>query len=339
MQTIFKLEELQINIAADLFKATSRSPTNPFQPIGIGKPLVIRLHGAYTGELSSIWASKQDILVASAIKNDTTFAAASLAIHQVFDKRRKYELLHPAASNEGTELIYYSKALDENRLLVDLKLLADSFDERVIDDIGNTLTLAGGLPIFLPAMPYLIAGGQLLRSAGSILNRILERVPLLQYTFDVSQDIAGLENTVSGFRIGINPFHREELKGYEVTRAPGLSNQFYLAKNGQAYKGSAPYIIISLDGSSVDRYEGFKATLASADLLRRFAGESPDSNLSDVRKMLEVYNDFKYLKALDKAEKKLSKTTDQEEKERIQKKIDAYRKNISNPEIFLPDTQ
>ena len=55
--------------------------------------------------------------------------------------------------------------------------------------------------------------------------------------------------------------------------------------------------------------------------------------------MLEVYNDFKYLKALDKAEKKLSKTTDQEEKERIQKKIDAYRKNISNPEIFLPDTQ
>lgn len=341
---LVSLDEMGISIALSTKKSTSRpllrgaeleADTNPFKPIGIGKPLVIRFHSIYLGDLKKgLFNSNQDILVTSAIKDDVTFDAAPRAIHQIYRRKDERETLSPSSLNEGTPLIYYSKAFDSELLRITVEIKADRFPAKAFDTVANSLTAAGGIPIFGALSSYLIAGGQIIKSASSILNTLLEGGPILSYKFDILDGVAGLKNTKAGFILGLNTNDKAHFKdsGYEITDLFD-DNQLVLAKDGKKYNGSKPYIIMSIDGSEKTQFESFKPTIASAALLKKFYGIKENSSVDEMMDILQVYNDFKYVRKIKDLSKDLIGASEEKKKE-LNELIEAYKKNIKNSDDY-----
>lgn len=335
MIKFYSSEELGID-APTTPKSNIAGGTTTFTPIGIGKPLVIRLHSVYVGNLKTgIFSKKQDVLVTSVIKDDITYDAPARGVHQIFDKTKDRELLIPKASNEGTELIYYTKAFDQNRLLIDIEIKANKFNQEITDNVSSLLQSAGGMPIFMAYAPYLLVGSQLIKAGGEISNKVLEKTKsVLSFSYNISQDVGGLRNTESGFKIGIDPENFEKMQGYTIKEVPGMENIFHLEKDNNKYNGDIPYIIISLDGSSQPRYENFKATIASASILKRFYGQTDSAMIDDIKKIMEIYNDFNYIDKIDKLNKEIERTTDQDKKKELEAFVNAYKENIINKDVF-----
>lgn len=344
MNTFIKVEDLGIKTEQNLLspdftrniniRGTKKPPINPFEPIGIGRPLVIRFHTLHVGDLKNgIWNKKQAVLVTSVIKDDVTYEVPPRGIHQIFNNIKDRQTLYPKASNEGTELIYYSKAFDSGRLKFDIEVKADRFNQDVVDDISNTLGQAAGLPVFAPYAPFILAGSQLLKVGGDIINKVIEKIPLLSFPFDISENIGGIRDTTSGYLIGGNPDELYKLKGYKIVQDKMAKGNVYLAKNGRKFKGDIPYIIISIDGRSNQRYDNFKATIASASILKKFYGISENTNVDNIQTMLGLYSDYNYLNKIRDTEKQIKKTKDKKESEGLKKLLEAYKANIKNEDM------
>ena len=339
MTTFRTPEQLNIRVQAAAKKSPTKSNTilptlENFMPIGIGKPLVIRLHTVYVGNLKTgIFTNKQSILVTSLIKDDITFEVPPRGLHQFFKAATDRTTLYPQAANEGTELIYYSRAFSEGKLLIDIEVKADRFNQNVVDDISSVLGTSSALPVFAPFAPFILAGSQLLKMGGSILNTAIEKFPVLRYTFNVYDDLGGLRNTSPGYLLGGNREDLETFRGYSIVEDEFSPGNVYLMIDGERYKGDIPYVIISLDGRVNQNYNNFKATVASASLLKKFYGISDSSQVEDIQSMLSLYNDFTFIDKYRKLKKSLSDESDPKEQEKIQQLMEAYKANISNDDF------
>ncbi len=318
-------------------KLFQQNETTPFQEIGIGKPLLIRFHSVYLGNLKKgLFNSKKDIIVCSHIKDDTTYNVAPKAVHQIYRKKDQREILYPSADNEGTALIYYSKAFDKDLLRITIELKSDKFPERAFNDISNALSVAGGIPIFSGFSSFLIAGGQILKSASGLLNKAIEGNPFLKFNTKIVDGIGGFKNTKPGFRVATNSNQASEFNGYTIEEVNEASNDFVLKKDGKIYDGGVPYMILSFDGNEVSAYEDFTPTLASAAILKKFYGINENSSIDEMKTMIEAYSDFTYIEKIKKSEKELI-NADDERKGELNELIQAYKKNITNLEIYKLD--
>ena len=200
--------------------------------------------------------------------------------------------------------------------------------------MANSLSAAGGIPIFGALSGYLIAGGQIIKSASSILNTLTEGAPILSYNFDILDGVAGLKNTKAGFVLGLNDKDKAHFKnaGYVITDLFD-DNQLVLAKDGKKYNGNRPYVIMSIDGSEKTQFESFKPTIASAALLKKFYGIKENSSIDEMMEILQVYNDLEYVKKIKRLTEELKKATE-ERKTELNALMAAYKKNIKNPENY-----
>jgi len=338
MNKLFSIEELGINyVAPQDIKADGIVPSfqpTPFKPIGIGLPLLIRLHTVYVGDLSTnIFTNKLSILVSSMVKDDVTYDAASRAVNQIFKPVKDKTRLYMRASNQGSEILYYTKAYDNSRLLVEVEVKADKFNQDLFNNISNGLNNASGLPIFIPYASYMFVGGQLFKIAGEFFNKIMEKVPVLNFPFTITNDVGGLIDTTSRFLIGGNPNELQHFNGYDITHDDTSPGNVYLSKDGVAYQGDIPYIILSLDGNSHDAYDKFKPTMATAAIMKKYYGVSEKSNMDVLQDMVTLYNDYTYLKKSKNLATQIEGVTDASEREKMKKLLDAYKSNISNDDI------
>ena len=312
----------------------ANSEMNEFTDLGIGKPLVVRFHTLHVGDLKNGWFNnRQSILITSLIKDDITYGIPSRGVHQVYTKAKDRQTLHPEAIHEGTELIYYSDAFDSGKLKFTIEVQADRFNQEIMDTIGDSLGHASGLPVFAPYAPYLLAGNHLLKAAGNIVNRIMEKIPMVSYSFDVENDLGGSFDTKAGFLIGGNEDELSLLSDQEIM-IDSRTGKVFLGRGGQKYKGDIPYVIISLDGKANIRYKNFKATIASAALLKKFHGLSSETFAGDVQDILLVYNDYSYIQKIKDARDLIGVTNDPQKREDLEKLIEAYKRNVQNKQIL-----
>jgi len=338
IRTFFSPSELKINVdpTVELSQINKEEPTK-FKPIGIGKPLLIRLHSSYIGDLkTSLFKKKQDILISCTISDDITSEIPAMAVHQLIPNRKDRDLIYPSSRNEGTELIYYSRALDGGKLNINLEIKADRFDKSITEGISNGLSNAAGIPVFLPIAPFLIAGSKIFSIGGSIANKLSEKTPLLSYDFSIVRNVAGLYDTNSGFLVGGIQHELEEFEGYSITRNKADQNKLELSKNGTPYNGDFPYIIISIDGKPNVKYDDFKAQIASTSMMNTFYGKDENSLNENLKEIMEIYNDYKYVKKIDSLKDKLkSDNISEDEKKQIESLKDAYNENIINKDLFV----
>ena len=315
-------------------RKVEKPPINSWQPIGIGKPLVVRLHTVHVGDFKNwLLNKKQAIIVTSLIKDDITYEVPPRGVHQIYNRIKDGQTLYPKASVEGTELIYYSSAFDKGKLKFEIEVKANKFDQDIVENISSTLTTAAGLPIFAPFAPFALVGSQLLKIGGDIIDKAIDKQPFLSYGFDIHENLGGLRNSQPGYLIGGNSDELHKLDGYEIVEDRYSNGNVYLAKNSKKYTGPIPYIIISVDGRSNQRYDNFKATIASASILKKFYSISGNTNLDNIQAMLNIYNDYSYINKIRSTQKSIEKTKDESKIQELNALLEAYKANIKNDDM------
>jgi hypothetical protein len=287
----------------NMLKSTVLTSGKPviFKKIGPGLPLTIEIRHVYTGKFpeSTFWSSKkQGMLVTSAMKSIATFDAAPRAVNFLEDNvHAKHDLPIPAATQQGTPLIYYSPALIERNSVLTLEMGFDEFPNEVFKMVSTALNQAAGIPIFLTASAYLLGAGAITKLLGEIGSRLFDCPPKFKATEPLTFLRPGAIPPQADFRLvldqAVNP---AVLRHYGVSQGGGLVD-----KKGNPYNGDIPYMIISLDGRKNPGYANFAATAASSALLERYYNirEGQDGSLVPILDAIKLYNDWKFRQKAD----------------------------------------
>jgi hypothetical protein len=329
---------------SDLMDNSSLSLPQFTQP-KIGGPLSVEILSIYMGDAPrKFFGGRTDLLVVSGVKSLVTHGAAPRAINQLVEKVDDFQYLQPGAFTQGSPIVFYTPAIDITTTFCSFELITDSFNKDVFETIARLFTSAAGLPIFAPASGYLLVGSTLLRMMGNLGNALFDTPPFLREDIAFRFDTPDLPIAKAKQLVICNEKDKEQFLAYmpavvdsgSGNRRPVLINKV----SGKEYRGNAPYILVSIDGRERKELQEFAPKLASAAIIEKFYGTTPEFKPIDVlEKAIMLYNDYTYYQKANELAKSLNTASENENprsSEDLRKATDlynAYVKNISN-ELF-----
>ena len=308
----------------------------PFQPIGIGQPLSIRLHAIYVGDLPR---RRQDVMLVSGLKAEQTFERAARVVNLIHQRTRDNSYLEFSAFRSGSPVVYYTPALTNSAMSCSFELVPDTFNSDLVDKVGGLFQMAGGLPIFAPAASYLMAGSFLTRIFSSLGKAFLEKGPTLAETLSLNFGIGGLPSFRAGLYAVYNQNHADAFSGLKP-RVIGGSHLRLVDAENKPYAGRAPYLLIGVNGKKETQLENLTQQVATAAMLEEFYPSESSSGvvINQLSEAFNLYNDLKFLRKAQALAKEIPDATGDELAE-LQKLYDAYRNNIKQEPFLnaLPD--
>ncbi|WP_067048911.1 hypothetical protein [Methanofollis ethanolicus] len=303
----------------------------PFQSIGMGKPLSIMIREVYTGRYpKKIFGDQSDMLVTSAVRSPFTYDARPRAMNYLTGGiSRKKRLSRPSASDIGTPVVFYSPALVEPSLTLDLTIVFDDFPKAVFEKFGVLMSTAAAIPVFLPYSTYLFSAGVVTNLIGSAGEMAFDRNPEFSASEPLDIWLPGSVPAPSGFALisdeNVDRYDETFLTEYHVD---GRGRVVDMA--GKPYAGDVPYIVVSLDGTPHDELSAFAPTAASAAVLSRFFGiaDRQTESFELLAEGIKLYNDYTCRKKVDELDATIASLPAGEEKEALVKKKEALAKNI-----------
>jgi len=328
---------IKVNTLPDLHKNLREN----FEPIGIGKPLSIEIATIYTGEYERFFGSKKDVIVVTGLKNSQTFQAISRAINVKSSNINQNEFLKFEAFSDGTPIVYYSPAMDADDSVVSFEIMFDNFDGGLFNTIGDLLTSAAGIPIFIPAAPYLLGGGQLVNIGSKLGEALFSGKAKLSGSIPIKFNSPIIPATEPKEFIIFNDQDKEEFTDLQLGLFKDSAPQLRLINknNNSEYKGYAPYMIVILNGAKRQNLESFAPTIASASLLRQFyGGDNQTEIISVLQDAMKLYNDSVYRTKGEKLKKQLEKVPkDSTEYSKLKNLYEAYSANIQTDNFKLDE--
>lgn len=310
-------------------------------PVGIGLPFSIEILCIYTGDVPrSFLERKRDILVVSGVKKVSDTEPARRAINQMFQSADSHEYKSVSAFSEGSPIVYYTSAVDTSSFSCDIEMVADTFPDKLFNDVSTLLKRASGIPILLTSSAYLLAGSYLVKIATDLGKSLIESKAFLKDTLTFyfntpempipkpttriisNQDIQNFNSYIPGY-----------IKEGDDSERPALIHK----ESGKEYQGNQPYILVSVDGRDRDQeLKEFSVRYATAELLQQFyATDFQEKSTEILEQAMISYNDLNYFRKAKKIRKQM-KGLEEGSKEYKEKKtyLDAYIKNIQNKDDF-----
>jgi hypothetical protein len=302
-----------------------------FVPVDMSRPLTIEIRNIYTGRypVSSFFQSRKDMVVMSAIKNLATFNMAPRAVNFLTRQVGPHTNISvPAATDQGTPLVYYTPALTEPSNVLTIDVAFDSYPDELVAGIASMFTGAAGIPIFAVQGPYLLTASALISIFNQVARRLFEGFPAFSATVELSFDRPGSVIPQADYQLVTDSsWDTSTLAQYRSDDDGRLVDR----KDGTPYQGPLPYVVISLDGRERKDYEQFTPTAASAALLGRFYNVSAgqDQSLEPLPDALKVYSDRQFRRKADEVSKQLASVDpNSNEGKALKKKYDGYVANI-----------
>ena len=343
-----RTSDLNFEFAASAVPLRELSTLNinrDFSPIGIGKPLSIEIATVYTGQYKKFLGGKKDVVVVSGVKNATTFSATSRAINIKSENVNENDFLKFAAFDDGTPIVYYSPAFDAERMVVTFEIMFDNFDTKIFETIAGLLNSAAGIPVFMPAAAFLLGGSQLINIGSKLGDTIFSGRPNLSGSVDIQFLSPVIPPTEPREYVIYNEKDKNEFENLKVglVEVGGNKELRLLNKSDDTvYTGSAPYLIVILNGLKRQDLESFAPTLASAAILKKFYGSQDQAGeiTTALQSAMQLYNDSNYRSKGDRLKKQLDKLSkDSEEFKKLKILYDAYAENIQNDNLKLPNIE
>jgi hypothetical protein len=285
-------------------QATASASARGFVQISVGQPLSIVLRQVYTGRYPEkhLFSNSKPMLLTTALKDITTTSAAVRAVNIVKDKVQPGKSFSgPAASAEGTNLVYYSPAVASPLITITVELVFQDLDPQIFDRASQLFSNLGGIPIFMPASGYLMGASTVLKLAGNIGQALLDGQPVLSESMQLDFSFGGGSIPVPGFWVfSANPI---DLSTFNFDPTRGLTD-----KSGNSYSGDEPFVVLSIDGAKVPGLSNFTPLMASASVLGRFYNQKDGSEvLSDtIFDSVKLYSDLTYRKKADDLKQQLA---------------------------------
>jgi hypothetical protein len=276
-----------------LASATRGAPID-FTPIGLGVPLSILIAHVYTGKYPRSWTGgdgKKSMLVTSACKDHSVFNATPRALNFLREGvKPKDHFNAPPANTNGTRVVYYSPAVTSDALVATFEIAFHDMAPDLIKKLGEAAGAAAGIPVFLPATGYLLAGSQLLKLASNVVGTWLNGDAVMSETVTFNFATAGEAAAEADFRI-VAPqgFDASGLR-YE----PGLG--LVSRQTGDKYDDDKPYIVLIVDGAQKKNLETFAPTVATAGILERFyrTGDATSTSIDSMIDAMKVVSDMRF---------------------------------------------
>ena len=284
--------------------ATAGTGAREFVQVSLGQPLNIVLRQVYTGRFPEkhLFTNSKPMLLTTALKDITTTGAAVRAVNIIKDKVQPGKSFSgPAASAEGTSLVYYSPAVASPLITITVELIFQDLDRQIFDRASQLFDSLGGIPIFMPASGYLMGASTVLKLAGNIGQALLDGQPVLSESMQIDFSFGGGTLPLPGFWVfTANPIDLSEFK-FDSVR--GLTDA-----KGNSYSGDEPFVVLSIDGTKVPGLSNFTPLMASASVLGRFYNQKDGSEvLSDtILDSVKLFNDLTYRKKADNLKQQLS---------------------------------
>lgn len=311
-------------------ESLSAEAVTPWEPLGLGKPLTIDIRELYTGKEPGGWmGDSKPMLVTSAVKSSAVFDAKPKAINFQTTRTERYSRLNrPRASETGTPVVFYSPAILDRSLTVDVSVVFNKFNQEWFDVVGGAFKAAAGVPVFLTHSAYLLAAGEITRIAGAIGEQLFDGEPAFEASEAIDILLPGTTPAVAGFML-LTP---RDVDAWE----PHFRTNYHVADgklvdaHGAAYGGDMPYVILAVDGTNREDLASFAPTASSAAVLSKFYGLNDGNRLSldPLLDALKLYNDFRYRTELDKLDAQIGREKDSAAKEQLAEKRAALLKNI-----------
>jgi hypothetical protein len=327
------------NVAVE-FELESGKERIPFTKIGFGLPLTIMIREVYTGIYpAAIFKGKKPLLLTSAVKSYVAYEGKPRALNFLKQKVGKYSRLsRPGATEQGTPVVFYSPALIDRSLTLDLSMIFDNFPGEVFEAIGDGFSTAAGIPIFFAQSVYLLAASSLLKIVGSAGEAIFDGSPNFFSSDPLDIELEGAEPLQSGFLLitddNVDRIDKNFRENYHVDPVTGQ----VVDNAGKPYDGDIPYVVISVDGAPKRELEGFAPTAASAAILARFLGikDKQSQSIQVIIDAVKLHNDLKYRRDIEEAKAKLgSLPPDSHDRINLEERIKALEANIME-ELLKP---
>jgi hypothetical protein len=324
--------------AADIMKPMANEAT-PFEPIQFGKPLTTEIRWVYTGQYPkpSFGQKTKDMILSSAFKSIATFDEAPRAVNLLQRKVKQKTNAEWQATGQGTPLAFYTPAVAEPATFATFEIVFDNFPNETLEKLGGAISQAGAIPVFAAQNIYFLAASFILKLIASGGHSLFDGDIPFSATETIAFARPGQAPTPAGWRILARKQDSEIIKKLAV----GKDGQLF--QNDIAYAGDLPYMVISLDGTEVDKYKQFTPTAASAALLDKFYGvkDKEQQVLGTIVDALKLYSDFRFRNEADRIAEAIKelKPTDPDfakKKAKLEAEFEAAKKNILQKELKLP---
>jgi len=321
---------LDTTSAVQRFVPASGTPI-PFIAVGIGKPMSVRISEVYTGNYKTgLFGGSKDMLITSAVKSIAAFDAKPRAINFLTKAVGKHTRLErPAATQQGTPYVFYSPALLDRSLTMDLTIVFDTFPKDVFDGIGSAFQEAAGIPIFLAQSVYLLAAGALIKLIGTAGEAFFDGKPSFDQSVPLDIELAGRPPLQPGFALITD----KDVDTVDHT----FRHTYHVNENGQVvdnsnrpYAEDVAYIVIAINGAEQKELASFAPTAASSAVIDRFFGAKPNQQIliDTLTDAIKLANDLKFRKKADELQTAIGNTTDTTRQAELQTQRDAYVTNI-----------
>jgi hypothetical protein len=310
----------------------------PFSPIGPGLPLTLMIHEVYTGKFPTQgfgFKKKKPMLVTSAIKSIIVPEAKPRALNMLKKEVGPHTRPFGGAEEAGVPLIFYSPALLEVSLTLDLTMAFDDFNQDVFDQIGEAFGQAAGIPLFATQSFYLIAAGMITKLVGRIGEAIFDPSPEFKSSDQLNISLPGRPPLPAGHLLitsdDLGPNEEKFRKDHRIDPKEGK----LLDSSNKEYRGDVPYVILTADGTPHEEFKKFTPTAVSAAVMSRFFNIKDNQALPlDIMiDALKLYNDIKHRTEVERIDEQIKAVPDDDPKKAekvaaLQKKKDALLANI-----------
>jgi hypothetical protein len=301
----------------------------PFAPIGIGKPLLVQIRHIYTGGFprGGFFGTAGDVAVVSGVKDFDVFAASTRALNLVQREVSARSTLEGKAFDDGTMVVSYTPSLLKAEVKVTVEMAVAQFPAEFVASVTQALGQLQGLPLFLPYRGFLLGAEQLIGIAGDYAAALYDG-PVFSQTEKLTFDLAGAAPAQAGFRLLAN-------QGLEVDGMSFRDGVGLIDRDGTAYRGDEPYVVLSVDGREMPALASFAATAASTALLERFfsttsaTGASLEALVAGTR----LLSDMKYRERAEAIARSIAAETNSARKAKLKAEREAVLRNILNEDL------
>ena len=189
------------------------------------------------------------MLLTSAVRDAiATFNMAPRAINLMpKGVRKKSHLQGTAATENGTDLIYYVNALTAQSLTVTIDVAFDDFPEELVNQVAGMICGAGAIPLFGPYNGVLLGVRTAIKLVSKLVRSLADARPDLTVHHRFDFEVAGAPIPSSGYWVLSNATLNHEAFRFDLEH--GLVDK----ATNRTYDGDEPYVVLLLDGTRNDR--------------------------------------------------------------------------------------